>query len=368
MNSGTQERNREWMHGCVTALITPFTPNGERTDWEALKLLTNFQIQEEVTGILYVGTTGESSTLDHDEHAAVVEMGVNLTDGKCFCVAGTGSNNTAEAKERAMHAAEKGTDALLLVDPYYNGPSSLEIRREYLEPVAKACPDTIVIPYPIPGRTGCQLLPADIALAWEKYPNIMATKDATGNFKNMRLTRQLCGPNFAIWSGDDDKTLDMILDPQIQACGAISVIANIAPRAVSGMVQAAREGEIKKAKELYEALSPLFQIVTIKTREEVFFCSGGKQLVDCRARNPLPIKTAMAILGIPVGPCRAPLGKVTEAGFIKIFNALYDVWHKNPEILKPVDEFFGLDIGARLSIELNHWRDKGLFYTQRYNA
>ncbi|MCP3950636.1 MAG: 4-hydroxy-tetrahydrodipicolinate synthase, partial [Desulfobacterales bacterium] len=160
--------------GCYTALATPF--KGDGVDYQGLEQLVDFQISNGITGILAVGTTGESPTLSWEEHNRVVETVVGKCMGKCISIAGAGSNNTREALEAAGHAQTAGADAVLLVDPYYNGPSSLEIRREYVAPVARAVPDTEVIPYVIPGRTGAQLLPEDLALLNQAFDNVNTVK------------------------------------------------------------------------------------------------------------------------------------------------------------------------------------------------
>jgi len=169
--------------GCFTALITPFS--NFVVDYENLGKLVDFQIKNGITGILAVGTTGESPSLTWDEHNKVIENIAKKTKGKCVCIAGTGSNNTNETISATEHAVDIGVDAVLLVDPYYNGPSSLEIRREYIEPVAKAFPDIEIIPYVIPGRTGTQLLPEDLAILNKKFKNVNTVKEATGNIDNI---------------------------------------------------------------------------------------------------------------------------------------------------------------------------------------
>ena len=151
--------------GCYTAIVTPFADNA--VDYQALEKLADFQIQNGITGILAVGTTGESPVLTWDEHNKVTEAIAKKAKGKCLCIAGTGSNNTAESLEATKHAAEVGVDAALLVEPYYNGPSSVEIRKEYVAPIAAAYKDLDIIPYVIPGRTGTQLLPEDLALLYK---------------------------------------------------------------------------------------------------------------------------------------------------------------------------------------------------------
>lgn len=328
--------------GCYTALVTPF--QGDGTDREGLDQLIDFQIQNGITGILAVGTTGESPTLSWDEHNHVVEVIAKKTKDKCKCIAGAGSNNTKEALAATAHAVEVGAQAVLLVDPYYNGPSSMEIRKEYIAPVASAFPDVTVIPYVIPGRTGCQLLPEDLAILFQEYGNVNTVKEATANIENMRRTRACCGSDFAIFSGDDGMTFEMMTDPQVNAAGVISVASNVAPGAVTEMVRLLDQGKIDEAKKLETALQPFFGLVTVKTLEQTPY---GE--VVCRARNPLAIKVLMSILGMPSGGCRKPLGKMSRSGLGKVLEAGRAVQTNNPEILKPVAEYFNVDIDQRLN-------------------
>ena len=327
--------------GAYTALITPLK-NG-RIDNEGLERLVEFQISCGISGILAVGTTGESPTLTWEEHNAVTETICKGARGRCTSIAGTGSNSTAETMAGSEHAAHCGADAVLLVDPYYNGPSSLEIRREYVAPIAKAFPKMSVIPYVIPGRTGTQLLPEDLALLFSECPNVCAVKEATGDLTNMARTREVCGENYDILSGDDDKTFDMMTSPEIRASGVISVASNIAPKGVQEFTQALLRGDRSEAERLGGALKPLFGIVTVKTEEETPYGT-----VTCRARNPLATKTLMNILGMPSGPCRPPLGKMTKKGLEVARNAGRTVQETAPEILAPIEEFFGVDVAARL--------------------
>lgn len=211
------EMNR--FSGCYTALITPMTRN-RQVDYEGLRQLVNFQIKEGVQGLLAVGTTGESPTLDWNEHNMVIKQIFEYSNGKCLTIAGTGSNSTQEAVEATLHAQHLGVKCVLLVDPYYNGPSSMEIREEYVEPIAKQFPDVTIIPYVIPGRTGTQLLPQDLAMLYKQYPNVCCVKEASCDLKNMELTRQFCGEEFNILSGDDDKTLAMMLSPTLMQPGS----------------------------------------------------------------------------------------------------------------------------------------------------
>jgi 4-hydroxy-tetrahydrodipicolinate synthase len=339
--------------GCHTALVTPMTKIGE-VDYEGLCSLVEFQVKEGVSGILAAGTTGESPTLDWNEHNKVTERIHEYSGGKCLTIAGTGSNSTKEAVEGTAHAQYAGINCVLLVDPYYNGPSSLEIRKEYVEPIARQFPDVQVIPYVIPGRTGTQLLPQDIAILSQQYPNVSAVKEATGDLENMRLTRKLCGTDFNILSGDDDKTYAMMTTPEIASTGVISVTSNIAPGAVQNMVQCILNHKMEEASKLCSALQPLFAIVTVKTQEQTPFGP-----VACKARNPLAYKTLMNVLGMPSGPCRQPIGRMTHNGFEAVLTNARKVYENNPEILTPIEEFFSVNLQERLYNE-RFWQ--GLYY------
>lgn len=328
--------------GCYTALITPMNQT-HQVDYEGLAQLVDFQVKNGVTGILAVGTTGESPTLSWQEHSKVIEQ-VDQDSGKrCLTIAGTGSNSTEEAIAGTERAQNAGIKAVLLVDPYYNGPSSLEIRREYIEPIAQRFPEVQVIPYIIPGRTGTQLLPPDLAILHNQYPNVSCVKEATGDLKNAELTRKLCGDDFDILSGDDEKTLTMMISPDIQANGVISVISNIAPRAVSDMVHYCLDGNEEAASVIVQALKPLFDLVTVKTQEQTPYGS-----VICKARNPLACKTLMNVLGMPAGPCRQPLGKMTRNGLEIVLNNARKVYEANPQVLEPITRHFNVDLKDRL--------------------
>ncbi len=340
-------------NGCYTALITPMTKLRD-VDYDGLMNLVEFQVREGVQGILAVGTTGESPTLDWNEHNRVIERTKEYAGEKMVTIAGTGSNSTQETIEATAHAQHIGIRNILLVDPYYNGPSSMEIRREYVEPVAKQFPEIQIIPYIIPGRTGTQLLPQDLAILYQQYPNVRAVKEATGDLENMKLTRKLCGKDYDILSGDDDKTFAMMATPEIDASGVISVTSNIAPRAVAALAHFIGDGKMNEAKEIAQALQPLFNIVTVKTQEQTSFGQA-----TCKARNPVPYKTLMNILGMPSGPCRQPLGKITQQGLDVILTAARKVYETNPQILLPIADYFDVNIQDRLYNERS-W--EGLVY------
>jgi 4-hydroxy-tetrahydrodipicolinate synthase len=338
--------------GCHTAIITPFTDDD--VDYIGLEKLTDFQRKNGINGIVAAGTTGESPTLAWYEHNKVIETTAKKTKGNCICIAGTGSNNTKEAIEGTKFAVDAGVDAVLLVDPYYNGPSSLEIRREYIEPIATAFPEVQIIPYIIPGRTGTMMFPEDLAILADKFDNVRTVKEATGDLENMKKTRHCCGNDYSILSGDDSMIFKMMTDPEVKAAGLISVTSNIAPKAMAEMVYYLGEGNIAEAEKLHTALKPLFGLVTVITNETTPY---GK--IECRARNPLAAKTLMAILGMPSGKCRSPMGKMTKNGIEKVLEIANTVQTNNPEVFRPLAEFFNVDIDARLNDPENL---DGLYY------
>jgi 4-hydroxy-tetrahydrodipicolinate synthase len=344
--------------GCYTAVVTPFDSK-KKVNWETLKILAEFQKAQGVRGVVPAGTTGESPTLSWSEHYRVIESYFEAGGSSLETIAGTGSNSTEESLEATRHVAERGIRVALLVDPYYNGPSSLEIRREYYEPIVSAFPEVEMVPYVIPGRTGTQLLPQDLAILAREYHNLQAVKEATGSDENARLTRKLCGPEFSIMSGDDDKTLSFMRDDSIVCSGAISVISNIAPRAIEDLTEAALAGNLEEADRLGAALQPLFAMVTVKSEENTSFGP-----IPVKTRNPVPVKTMMNILGMGVGPCRRPLGLVTKQGLNHILEGLRRVWARNPEILEPIEKAFDVSIDKRLR-DARHWN--GLAYESAYD-
>ena len=338
-------------------MATPFTAKG-RVDFGRLKALTEFQKEQGIRGVVPAGTTGESPTLSWKEHYRVIETCFDAAGPSVETIAGTGSNSTEESLEATRHIYDRGMRAALLVDPYYNGPSSLEIRKEYYEPIASAFPEVQIVPYVIPGRTGTQLLPQDLAILAREHPNLQAVKEATGSAENARLTRKLCGPEFSIMSGDDDLTLSFMQDEEINCSGAISVVSNIAPRACEDLTEAALAGNREEADRLGAALHQLFAMVTVKTEE-----NSPVGPIVVKARNPLPVKTMMNILGMGVGPCRRPLGMATKQAVNHMVDGLRKVWARNPEILEPVERAFDVSLDKRLR-EPRYW--EALAYESPY--
>jgi len=331
----------ERFEGCWTAMVTPFNRKGE-VDFEGLERNIQFQI-ENGANLVPTGTTGESPTLDWREHDRVITKTAKLTKGKVFVIAGTGSNSTREAIRGSKHAVEVGAQALLLVDCYYNGPSSLELRTQYYEVIAKTFRKTFVVPYVVPGRTGTKLEVEDLVILHRKYKNLRSVKEATGDLERMAKTRTLCGEDFDILSGDDDKTFEMMSRSDIHASGVVSVMSNIVPGPIGAMVKAIRNGEMEEAHRLRDILDPLFKGVTVNTIESY---EGFE--VPAKFRNPLAIKTMMKGLGLPSGPCRQPLGKMTPKGVEVVRNALKEVFKKDKGVLMPLQEFYKINIEERI--------------------
>ena len=330
------------LSGCHTALIAPFTAD-ESLDQEGLEKLVAFQISEGIDGLLACGTTGESPTLTEDEQKLVTRVVCGQAKELCRAIGGAGSNSTKKTLKAAEYAAQVGADSILLVDPYYNGPSSLEIRKEYVEPVATAFPELDMIPYVIPGRSGTKLLPEDLGVLFSDHKNVNTVKEATGDLDNMARTRECCGDDFSIMSGDDDKTLLMMTDERINAAGVISVMSNVAPGLVTQFVKAVAADNQAEVDRLVAALKPLFGMVGVVTEEQTPYGPA-----EVKARNPLPVKTLMNILGMPAGPCRQPLGKMNKAGLEVVLGIARDVYGNNPEVFAPIEAFFKVDIGQRL--------------------
>jgi 4-hydroxy-tetrahydrodipicolinate synthase len=326
---------------CWTAMVTPILPNGQ-IDYEGLKKNVLFQA-EHGAQLVPTGTTGESPTLDWNEHDKVIEETIHIASGKTSVMAGTGSNATKETLRGTERAARAGADAVLLVDCYYNGPSSLELRKEYHGVIAKKYPEIYVTPYVIPGRTGTQLEVEDLVLLNREHKNVRAVKEATGDLERMAKTRELIGDDFDILSGDDDKTYAMMTDPRIRASGVVSVVSNVVPAAVRELTEAILKADRDRAEILRSGLDPLFKIVTVKTTEHY----GGFE-VPCRFRNPLPIKTLMNGLGMPSGPCRQPIGRMTSQGVAIVRQAIRTVYEENPGFLRPIEDYYHVEIAERI--------------------
>lgn len=266
--------------GAFTALVTPFK-NGE-VDVEALESLVEFQIEGGIDGLVPCGTTGESPTLSEEEDRLVIETVVRVTNGRVPVVAGTGSNNTASAIKYTKMAEEVGADGSLQVAPYYNKPTQEGLFRHYAA-IAENTSLPLVL-YNIPGRTNVTIAPDTIAQLSE-IPNIVGVKESTLSMNMVSDIRRLCGEEFAILSGDDPVTLPLMA---LGGTGVISVVANIAPGAVSDMVAAMNSGDLARGREVHYRLLPLIRALSVET-------------------NPIPIKAAASLLGLCSDELRLPL-------------------------------------------------------------
>lgn len=266
------------IQGAMTALVTPF--KGNKVDYGQLKKNVKFQIQQGIDGVVPVGTTGESPTLSHDEHRKVIEETVKAVGGKVKVIAGTGSNSTVEALELTKHAKQVGADAALMVNPYYNKPTQEGLYRHFMMVADKVALPIVL--YNIPGRTGITMAPSTVAKL-AKHKNIVAIKEATGSLDIASEIASLC--DITILSGDDSLTLPLM---SIGGKGVISVLSNIIPAKVKALTVAGLAGDYAAARALHIELFPLFKGMFVET-------------------NPIPIKTAMALLGNDTGELRLPL-------------------------------------------------------------
>ncbi len=269
--------------GVITALVTPL--RGDAVDEEALRRLVDEQIASGVDGLVPVGTTGESPTLTNEEHLRVIQLVVEATKKRVPVIAGTGSNSTRETIEMSAAARRVGADGLLLVTPYYNRPGQEHLYRHF-KAVVEAVPLPSVL-YNVPGRTACDLLPETIVRLAE-LPQVVGVKEATGSaLRASQILAQLGGKNdqVALLSGDDATAFPLFA---LGARGVISVVSNVAPKQMSAMWDAAAAGDWKKARELHYRLLPL----------------GEGLFVEA---NPIPVKTAMAMMGRIADEIRPPL-------------------------------------------------------------
>ena len=286
--------------GAIVAIVTPFR-NG-KVDEEALRKLIEEQIAAGTDGIAPCGTTGESTTLSHEEHDRVIEITIDAVRKRVPVIAGTGSNSTAEALRLTRHAWEAGADAALMVCPYYNRPTQEGLYLHYKK-IAEEVPIPIII-YNIAGRTGVNMLPETLAKL-AKIPNIVGVKEASGSLKQMSDVIRMCGPDFAVLSGDDIFTLALLA---IGGKGVISVISNVAPADMAAMVDAFTAGDLQKARALHYRMSPLIDALFIET-------------------NPIPVKAALALMGKIDYELRLPLCRMSP---------------KNEESLKAAMQAYGL--------------------------
>ncbi|OPY14074.1 MAG: 4-hydroxy-tetrahydrodipicolinate synthase [Syntrophus sp. PtaB.Bin001] len=272
--------------GAIVAIVTPFK-NGE-IDEQAFRDLIEFQIEQGTDGIVPCGTTGESATLSHQEHDRVIEITIDAVKKRVPVIAGTGSNSTAEALRLTKHAYEAGADGALVVCPYYNRPTQEGLYQHY-----KMLAENVsipIIPYNIPSRTGVNLLPETVARL-AKISNIVGIKEASGSLKQMNDVIRLCDSSFSVLSGDDFFTLSLLT---LGGKGVISVISNVAPADMAGLVDAYEAGDLEKSRALHDKMVPLIDALFIET-------------------NPTPVKAALAMMGKIHDDVRLPLYRMSEA-------------------------------------------------------
>jgi 4-hydroxy-tetrahydrodipicolinate synthase len=289
------------LRGAYTALVTPFR-NGS-VDESALRELVEFQIAGGINGLVPTGTTGESPTLTHPEHIRTIEVCVRAAAGRVPVLAGTGSNSTQEALDLGKAAKAAGADALLVVAPYYNRPTQRGLVLHY-----RAIVDQVGLPlvvYNIPSRTGVNVEPETLAQI-AKGGGLAGVKEAAGSTDQVCRILEVCGTDFTVLSGDDSLTLPFL---SVGARGVISVVSNLAPRETSDMVRAYLAGRHPEALALHRRLLPLIKALFIET-------------------NPVPVKTAMGLLGRCSGDLRLPLAPMEEGNEARLRRALEDFGFK----------------------------------------
>jgi 4-hydroxy-tetrahydrodipicolinate synthase len=279
----------------MVAMVTPYKDG--RIDEAKVRELVEFHVKNGTDVVIPCGTTGESPTLSHDEHKRVIELTVEAARKRVPVVGGTGSNSTAEAIDLTRFAKQVGADGALVVLPYYNKPT-----QQGLIAHCRAIADAVELPlilYNIPGRTGVNMLPETLA-ALADHPNIVGMKEATGNLEQMTHDIVLCGDKLSFLSGDDTLTLPLMA---VGGRGVISVVANIVPRDVADLTRAFLGGDWKRAREIHLRLFPLCQAMFYET-------------------NPIPVKTALSLMGMITGELRLPLCPMSEANLNKLKAAM----------------------------------------------
>ncbi len=273
--------------GSIVALVTPMTATGS-IDWDALARLIDWHVAEGTDGIVPVGTTGESATLDTPDHIRVIEEVVRMVAGRVAVIAGTGSNSTAEALQLTQAAKDAGVDAALQVTPYYNKPTQEGLFRHYSLLAEEV--DLPQLLYNVPGRTACDLLPATVARL-APLRNIVGIKEASGDVSRVAEIHRLCGPDFAVLSGEDGKNLELM---RAGACGLVSVTANVVPGMLAAFTDAMLAGDDAAAAAIDLRLQPLHRALFLES-------------------NPIPVKWALYELGLIDAGIRLPLTPLSEA-------------------------------------------------------
>lgn len=282
--------------GCGTAIATPFDENG--VNFSEFQKLLEFQVQNGADAIIVCGTTGESSTMTDSERKETIKFAIEVVNGRIPVIAGTGSNCTASAIEMSKFATNVGADGILIVTPYYNKATQTGLIEHY-KAIAQAVPNTPIIVYSVPSRTGVNILP-ETCLELSKIENIVAIKEASGNLSQVAKIASLCGENLNIYSGNDDQVLPIL---SLGGIGVISVFSNIAPKIFSDMIKNYFSGNLKEA-----TATQLNSIELI----DALFCEV----------NPIPVKAALNLMGYNFGKPRLPLTPISSSNMIKLKTAM----------------------------------------------
>ena len=274
--------------GAAVAIVTPMFENGE-VNYPKLGEIIEFQIANKTDAIVICGTTGEASTLSHEEHIEVIDYCVKKVAKRVPVIAGTGSNSTETAIYLSQEAEKCGADALLVVTPYYNKATQKGLIAHFTQ-VAESVELPIIL-YNVPGRTGCNIAPETAAALIKNVKNIVGIKEASGNISQVAKLMSLCGDEVELYSGNDDQIVPLL---SLGGLGVISVLSNIAPKETHDIVEMYLEGDIKGSMELQLKAIPLI---------DQLFCEV----------NPIPVKAAMNLMGFECGPLRMPLTEMEDA-------------------------------------------------------
>ena len=290
--------------GAAVAIVTPMLENGE-VNYPKLGEIIEFQIANKTDAIVICGTTGEASTLSHEEHIEVIDYCVKKVAKRVPVIAGTGSNSTETAIYLSQEAEKSGADALLVVTPYYNKATQKGLIAHYTQ-VAESV-DLPIIMYNVPGRTGCNIAPQTAATLVRTVKNIVGIKEASGNISQVAKLMSICGDEIELYSGNDDQIVPLM---SLGGLGVISVLSNVAPKETHDIVEKYLDGDVKGSMELQLKAIPLI---------DQLFCEV----------NPIPVKAAMNLMGFECGPLRMPLTEMENA---------------NKENLKAAMKDFGIEV------------------------
>ena len=286
--------------GAGVAIITPMHEDGS-VNYEKLEEILEFQIANSTDAVIICGTTGESSTMTHGEHLKTIKFAVDKVAKRVPVIAGTGSNCTETAIMMSKEAASYGVDALLVVTPYYNKATQKGLVAHYTA-IANAVPETPIIMYNVPSRTGCNLQPATVAALVKNVKNIVGIKAASGDLSQIAKMMSMAGEDLELYSGNDDQILPIM---SLGGLGVISVLSNVAPKQTHDIVMKFMEGDTREAARLQLEAIPLINAL---------FCEV----------NPIPVKTAMNMMGMEVGPLRMPLCEMEESNKETLAKAMKD--------------------------------------------